>query len=170
MRRDLTVSNKRLVIVLGIPFPTVADPKVILKRHFNDQQSKHTNVLNGQQWYNIQAYRALNQAIGRCIRHRKDFGCVLLLDERFVQQRDYNRRNLSSWMRSRYQTFSSSSDMIRNLDEFLSMPRDDLLPSTVLTPSSPPRVAIKTSHHSQTDFVQDLMKFLSSRSSSSPSS
>ena len=39
--------------------------------------------------------RALNQAIGRCIRHRLDFGAILLIDERFQQPR--NQLNLSRW-------------------------------------------------------------------------
>ena len=39
--------------------------------------------------------RALNQAIGRCIRHRLDYGAILLIDERFQQPR--NQLNLSRW-------------------------------------------------------------------------
>ena len=39
--------------------------------------------------------RALNQAIGRCIRHRGDFGAIMLLDDRFRQPA--NQKNLSRW-------------------------------------------------------------------------
>lgn len=35
--------------------------------------------------YNLEAFRAVNQAIGRVIRHKNDFGAVLLLDKRFAQ-------------------------------------------------------------------------------------
>ena len=38
----------------------------------------------------MQAYRALNQAVGRCIRHRDDWGAILLIDERFVDIYMYN--------------------------------------------------------------------------------
>jgi len=31
----------------------------------------------------MQGYRALNQALGRTIRHRLDFGSILLLDHRY---------------------------------------------------------------------------------------
>ena len=39
--------------------------------------------------------RALNQAIGRCIRHRADYGAIMLFDERFRQPR--YQKNLSRW-------------------------------------------------------------------------
>lgn len=39
--------------------------------------------------------RALNQAVGRCIRHRLDYGAVILIDERFQQPR--NQMHLSRW-------------------------------------------------------------------------
>ena len=39
--------------------------------------------------------RALNQAIGRCLRHRHDYGAILLVDERFRQPR--NQLHLSRW-------------------------------------------------------------------------
>ena len=35
------------------------------------------------------------QAIGRCIRHRGDWGAILLLDERFRAPR--NQAHLSKW-------------------------------------------------------------------------
>lgn len=39
--------------------------------------------LTGNDWYNLQATRAVNQAIGRIIRHKNDFGAIILCDERF---------------------------------------------------------------------------------------
>lgn len=38
--------------------------------------------LSGQEWYRQQASRAVNQAIGRVIRHRDDFGAIFLCDHR----------------------------------------------------------------------------------------
>ena len=39
--------------------------------------------LSGQEWYTQQATRAVNQAMGRVIRHRHDYGAIILADERF---------------------------------------------------------------------------------------
>ncbi len=38
--------------------------------------------LSGEEWYKQQASRAVNQAVGRVIRHRNDFGAIILCDER----------------------------------------------------------------------------------------
>lgn len=63
--------------------------QVELKREYNDQRASTSKVLNGAQWYEIQAFRALNQALGRCIRHRHDWGAILLVDDRFAKIQRY---------------------------------------------------------------------------------
>ena len=42
--------------------------------------------LSGRDWYQQQAYRAVNQAVGRVIRHRMDYGAIILCDERWGSQ------------------------------------------------------------------------------------
>lgn len=44
--------------------------QIELKREYNDQHCRKRGLLSGKEWYEIQAYRALNQALGRCIRHK----------------------------------------------------------------------------------------------------
>jgi regulator of telomere elongation helicase 1 len=39
-------------------------------------------ALSGDQWYVQLATRAVNQAVGRVIRHRNDYGAIILCDER----------------------------------------------------------------------------------------
>jgi hypothetical protein len=39
--------------------------------------------LSGQMWYNQTASRAVNQAMGRVIRHKNDWGAIFLLDDRW---------------------------------------------------------------------------------------
>ena len=69
---DFADNNCRAVICLGIPFPNFREPAVELKIKYNDKKrAQDKNILQGHQWYEIQAFRALNQALGRCIRHRR---------------------------------------------------------------------------------------------------
>ena len=58
--------------------------QVALKKAFNSAGCAR-GLLSGDQWYTQSAFRALNQAVGRCIRHRYDYGAVLLVDHRFRQ-------------------------------------------------------------------------------------
>jgi Fanconi anemia group J protein len=92
---DFVDENARAVISIGIPYPALKDEKIVLKREFNDQT--RGSVLNGSNWYEKQAFRAINQALGRCIRHRDDWGAIILLESRFQQQRCLDQ--LSKWIR-----------------------------------------------------------------------
>lgn len=73
---DFSDNAARMVMVVGIPFPQVTDPKVILKRQYLDNKSSKRTVgqdqiqtISGRDWYSQQATRSVNQAIGRVIRH-----------------------------------------------------------------------------------------------------
>jgi Fanconi anemia group J protein len=93
---DFADANARGVLVVGVPFPSVRDVKVAQKKAFNDA-GRAAGLLPGSQWYEQQAFRALNQAVGRCIRHRADWGAIVLLDARFREPRF--QRGLSRWLR-----------------------------------------------------------------------
>lgn len=41
-------------------------------------------LLSGEEWYNQQASRAVNQSVGRVIRHRHDYGAIIFCDERYL--------------------------------------------------------------------------------------
>ncbi|POM84582.1 Helicase C-terminal domain protein [Cryptosporidium meleagridis] len=83
----------RGVIIAGLPFPSIADARVCLKKQYMDESK-----MDGRQWYNQQAIRAVNQAIGRVVRHRNDYGAIILADKRFNQPNIYTR--LSKWIRT----------------------------------------------------------------------
>lgn len=56
------------------------------KRLYNDKYSASRGLLPGNRWYETQAYRALNQSLGRCLRHKDDWGALILIDDRFGSQ------------------------------------------------------------------------------------
>lgn len=113
---DFSDNKARAVIVIGIPFPSLMDIQIDLKKDFNDKLNATKKIhLNGQQWYTQQAYRAVNQAIGRCIRHRNDYGAIFLIDKRYTQGGTVN--SLSKWLRSSI-TSKKSNDSISDVVSF----------------------------------------------------
>ncbi|KAM5273445.1 LOW QUALITY PROTEIN: Fanconi anemia group J protein [Ctenodactylus gundi] len=115
---DFSDDNARAVITIGIPFPNVKDLQVELKRQYNDYHSKLRGLLPGRQWYEIQAYRALNQALGRCIRHKNDWGALILVDDRFRSNPNRYISGLSKWVRQQIQHHSTFESALESLAEF----------------------------------------------------
>lgn len=70
------------VYQIGIPYSYIRSEIAMKKKYNDDNHAK--GLLNGSEWYTVNAFRALNQALGRCIRHKNDWGAVLLVDERCV--------------------------------------------------------------------------------------
>ena len=117
----------RAVFIIGIPYPPYQDLKISLKREFQDSRQGKGVQLSGNQWYAQQAWRALNQAVGRVIRHRLDYGAVVFLDHRFKQPS--NVANLPKWMRSAVTTFASNAAALSDLRAFYQR-HDKLLQTT----------------------------------------
>lgn len=113
---DFSDAKGRAVIVTGIPYPPFKDPKIILKKQYLQNQKQGSNFLSGADWYNQQASRAVNQALGRVIRHRNDFGAILLCDERFGNPGTINQ--LSKWLRGRVNVAASFGQVQGSLARF----------------------------------------------------
>jgi hypothetical protein len=116
---DLKDNFCRAVIVVGIPFPNIKELIIKEKRRYNDEKAlTGTSFINGQSWYCQQAYRAVNQAIGRCLRHKYDYGAIILVDERYKDQKIIN--NLSKWIRHFVNNFSNYQESLNSLKQFFS--------------------------------------------------
>ncbi|RUS12914.1 helicase C-terminal domain-containing protein, partial [Endogone sp. FLAS-F59071] len=114
---DFADSRGRAVVITGIPYASSKDPKVILKKKIlDDAQAKDrsvntvsvdsfwdslnckyadTNTCGLNSYCDLRIYRVTN---GRVIRHRKDYGAILLCDERFASPAVISQ--LSAWVRS----------------------------------------------------------------------
>ncbi|KAJ8637753.1 hypothetical protein MRB53_012020 [Persea americana] len=117
---DFADQAGRAVIITGMPFAMRTDPKIRLKREYLDQQAlsqkKECVVLTGEEWYSQQAARAVNQAVGRVIRHRHDYGAIIFCDERFSQQ---NRQSqMSLWLRPHVKCYHKFGDAVFTLTKF----------------------------------------------------
>jgi len=114
---DFADKSARAVCIIGVPYPPFRDPKVVLKKNYLDQQYlKKKKGLSGNQWYEQQASRATNQAIGRIVRHRNDYGAIIFLDYRFNQPRIKN--SISAWLRSGMRRLSDFGPINRELRTF----------------------------------------------------
>ncbi|KAI4331239.1 hypothetical protein MLD38_029443 [Melastoma candidum] len=110
----------RAVVITGLPFATRNDPKVRLKREYLDEQAYYkkegTKVLSGEEWYNQQASRAVNQAVGRVIRHRDDYGAIIFCDERFSQAS--RQSQISRWIQPHIKCYNKFGDVVFTLARF----------------------------------------------------
>ncbi|XP_024539869.1 regulator of telomere elongation helicase 1 homolog [Selaginella moellendorffii] len=118
---DFADETGRAVIVTGMPFAMKTDPKVRLKRQYLDEEGRRTKtstrkVLTGEDWYVQQASRAVNQAVGRVIRHKNDYGAIILCDERFAQAGAQSQ--LSLWLRPHVKLYSKFGDAAFTLTRF----------------------------------------------------
>ncbi|KAF8566980.1 hypothetical protein P879_09022 [Paragonimus westermani] len=132
---DLADYAGRGVAILGLPYPPFQDPRVKLKMAYLDEQkidlnnqascavtcnSDHkliaANHPTGRKWYNQQAWRAVNQSVGRVIRHHRDFGAIFLCDERFAPAAA--RSQLPLWMQSSIRTYSGWDSFLMETSTF----------------------------------------------------
>jgi hypothetical protein len=134
---DFSDRAGRAVIITGIPFAMAMDPKVKLKKEVMDanlrrpkkriQDNGSTDISNkdasnadamisGDTWYVQQAMRAVNQAIGRVIRHKNDYGAIILCDERFSSPRHVSQ--LSKWLRDDVVTYTTYGSATSSLARF----------------------------------------------------
>lgn len=114
---DFANQKARAVVITGLPYAPKFDPRVHLKTKYLDAQ-KHTKYekLTGNAWYSQQATRAVNQAVGRVIRHRMDYGAIILCDERFAYESQ--RSGLSKWLQSKWHVCSNFGEANKELIDF----------------------------------------------------
>lgn len=92
---DFKDHQARAVICVGIPYQNNKDIAIKAKIDYNTRYRTELRQLpSANAWLNIQAFRAINQALGRCIRHKEDWGAVVLADSRYSNNKQY----LSKWI------------------------------------------------------------------------
>ncbi|XP_029158437.1 Fanconi anemia group J protein homolog [Nylanderia fulva] len=114
---DFSDNEARCVLVVGIPYKNQTDIAVDMKKKYNDS-NKSKGFLSGSEWYTVDAFRALNQALGRCIRHKDDWGAVLLVDERYQEPRRLNY--LPKWVRTKW-LHDRNYDLQTELEDFVAI-------------------------------------------------
>ena len=83
----------RGVIVVGMPYPNRNSPELQERMSYLDST---LGPGSGSEYYENLCMKAVNQCIGRSVRHIRDYACVYLLDERYA--RDKMQRKLPQWI------------------------------------------------------------------------
>lgn len=118
----------RCVVVVGMPFPNKTSPELVQKMKYLDENLKPGS---GSEYYENLCMKAVNQCIGRAVRHIRDFAAILLLDERYGQERI--KQKLPEWIQRSLKLnseFSSSGDgevagVEKELKEFFALKRNE---------------------------------------------
>ncbi|CEH19298.1 chl1 helicase [Ceraceosorus bombacis] len=100
----------RAVIMVGMPFANAASVELKERMNYvrNLAKTSSLDVAStekdaGQELYINLCMKAVNQSIGRAIRHQKDYAALILLDKRFA--RADIRARLPGWIRDSTRTF-----------------------------------------------------------------
>lgn len=86
----------RCVIVIGLPYANIKAVDLKEKMLYLDRKEGYGS---GHTFYENLCMKAVNQCIGRAVRHKDDFATVLLLDERY--NRNNTKNALPEWIKRR---------------------------------------------------------------------
>ncbi|CAD8116044.1 unnamed protein product [Paramecium sonneborni] len=114
----------RALFLIGVPFLYKKELRIEQKMQFLNKQNYKD--LNSEQWYNQQAIRATNQALGRVIRHINDFGIIYLCDQRYSCKQI--KSGLSKWVCQALEYWND--DVFQKTKDFFQMKRE--LPVSIL--------------------------------------
>lgn len=92
----------RCVVIVGLPYPNINSPEWKARIEYIESATlKHAPRDKAKQvardFYENACMRAVNQSIGRAIRHRGDYAAIVLVDRRFGTERI--RGKLPGWIR-----------------------------------------------------------------------
>ena len=90
----------RLVVMVGMPYPNPQDPELQERMRFMDRQAAEATPPRpspSKEYYVNLCMKAVNQCVGRAIRHINDYAAILLLDKRYAEQTAVTSK-LSNWI------------------------------------------------------------------------
>ncbi|XP_069484673.1 ATP-dependent DNA helicase DDX11 isoform X2 [Ambystoma mexicanum] len=89
----------RCIVMVGMPYPNIKSPELQEKMSYLDKTMPKTDgQLPGKILIENLCMKAVNQSIGRAIRHRGDYASIVLLDNRYSRPAIYKK--LPEWIRS----------------------------------------------------------------------
>ncbi|KOC60185.1 putative ATP-dependent RNA helicase DDX11 [Habropoda laboriosa] len=107
----------RCVIVVGMPYPNVKSLELQEKIKYLKENVKSDA---GQNFYENSCMKAVNQCIGRAIRHINDYSTVVLLDKRYT----YKTKALPHWIQRTLIIHSTFGSMIGTIGKFFNKKKE----------------------------------------------
>jgi len=103
----------RAVIVVGLPYPNLFSVELTEKMKYLNKTSSTTvdGMTKGDVYYENLCIKAVNQSIGRSIRHIRDYSTIILIDKRYEKNNQRIVKKLPKYVQRSYQpgfTFGSS--------------------------------------------------------------
>ncbi|XP_049580009.1 ATP-dependent DNA helicase DDX11 [Syngnathus scovelli] len=107
----------RCVVMVGMPYPNIKSPELQEKMSYLDKHLTHSGGKSpGQALIENLCMKAVNQSIGRAIRHRGDYSSIVLCDRRY--SRHGTLAKLPAWIRSQTRTHQSFGPAFAALRKF----------------------------------------------------
>uniref|UniRef100_A0A671VWC9 ATP-dependent DNA helicase DDX11 n=1 Tax=Sparus aurata TaxID=8175 RepID=A0A671VWC9_SPAAU len=96
----------RCVVMVGMPYPNIKSPELQEKMSYLDKHLPHGGGRSpGQALIENLCMKAVNQSIGRAIRHRGDYSSMVLCDRRYARPATLSK--LPTWIKDRTSTHAS---------------------------------------------------------------
>ncbi|XP_053574791.1 ATP-dependent DNA helicase DDX11 [Bombina bombina] len=110
----------RCVVMVGMPFPNIRSPELQEKMCYLDKTLPKTDGISpGRVLIENLCMKAVNQSIGRAIRHRGDYASIVLLDHRYSRPNILSK--LPQWIRSSTQIKSEFGPAFAALRKFFQL-------------------------------------------------
>ncbi|XP_053423578.1 ATP-dependent DNA helicase DDX11 isoform X3 [Nycticebus coucang] len=108
----------RCVVMVGMPYPNIRSPELQEKMAYLDQTLPRIPGKGppGKALAENLCMRAVNQSIGRAIRHQRDFASIVFLDQRYAQPPVLAK--MPGWIRERVKTKATFGSAIAMLQKF----------------------------------------------------
>jgi len=79
------------VVVVGLPYANLGSRELKERMNFVRQKGSSDGKDAGMELYENMCMKAVNQSIGRAIRHRNDWASLILIDQRYSTNRIQNK-------------------------------------------------------------------------------
>ncbi|XP_069019211.1 ATP-dependent DNA helicase DDX11 [Embiotoca jacksoni] len=107
----------RCVVMVGMPYPNIKSPELQEKMSYLDKHLPHSQGRRpGQALIENLCMKAVNQSIGRAIRHRGDYSSIVLCDRRYSRSATLSK--LPTWIKDRTSTHTTFGPAFGALRKF----------------------------------------------------